>query len=231
MFGLDPQSVITRITASGQPPQVPTLGESVQRGMVGFTLVSLAGFAPWVLAGRWFYRHLGEAGLYGVCALIFIGLSAPLLHRLIIGPGSLVRFYKLFSLAFLAYAITWTIAWMSLARSTGGITAGIIGSLVGISTLGAVLAWGFNASPAMLKIIAALFAANVAGYFIGAWAYHGVLALKEGNAFGLVLPAATRALLSKTAWGLFYGLGFGAGLGFVFHHCQTKTRQLLAQQN
>lgn len=231
MFGLDPQSVIARINSSSQTPHIPTLGESVQRGMMGFMLVSVAGFAPWVLAGRWFYRHLGEAGLYGVCALIFIGLSGPLLHRLIIGPGSLIRFYRLFSLAFLAYAITWTVAWMSLARSTGGITAGIIGSLAGIIMMGALLAWGFNASPAILKIIAALFASNVAGYFIGEWAYHGVLALKEGNAFGLVLPDATRALLSKTAWGLLYGLGFGAGLGFAFHTCQAKTRQLLAQQN
>lgn len=231
MFGLDPQSVIARINASSQTPHIPTLGESMQRGMLGFTLVSLAGFAPWVLAGRWFYRHLGEAGLYGVCALIFIGFSGLLLHRLIIGPGSLVRFYKLFSLAFLAYAITWTVAWITLARSAGGITAGVIGSLAGISMMGALLAWGFKAPAAMLKIIAALFAANLAGYFIGEWAYHGALALKEGNAFGLVLTATTRALLSKTAWGLFYGLGFGAGLGFAFHTCQAKTRQLLAQQN
>jgi hypothetical protein len=35
-----------------------------------------------------------------VCAIVFIVLSGLLLHRLIIGPGSLGRFYKLFSAAF-----------------------------------------------------------------------------------------------------------------------------------
>src|SRR6185436_11302314 len=52
MFDLDPKSILERVKASGQPPRVPTLGESVLRGTIGFTLVSLGGFAPWVFAGR-----------------------------------------------------------------------------------------------------------------------------------------------------------------------------------
>ena len=198
--------------------------------MIGFTLVSLGGFAPWVLAGRWFYRNVGEVGLYVVCALAFIGLSGPLLHRLIIGPGSLSRFYKIFSLAFLAYAVVWTIAWMTMARTTGGMTAGIIGAVVGTAAMGALLAWGFKASEAMLKVIAALLIGNVAGYFIGEWAYNGINALKEGNAIGFVLERQTRSWLSKSAWGLCFGLGFGAGIGFAFHACQSKARNLLASQ-
>ena len=31
------------------------------------------------------HARMGEGGLYAVCALVFIGLSAPALHRLIIG--------------------------------------------------------------------------------------------------------------------------------------------------
>lgn len=231
MFGLDPQSIIDRVKTSGRPRRVPTLGESVLRGTIGFTLVSLGGFAPWVLGGRWFYRNVGEAGLYAVCAVVFIGLSGLLLHRLIIGPGSLVRFYKLFSLAFLAYAVAWSVAWMTLARGTGGVTAGIIGSLAGIVAMGALLAWGFKAPEAMLKIIVALFVTNLAGYFIGEWAYNGVLALKEGNAVGLVLERSTRSLLSKTAWGLCYGLGFGAGIGYAFYAGQAKARTKMQTQS
>jgi len=196
--------------------------------MFGFTLVSLGGFAPWVLAGRWFYRNVGEAGLYAVCALLFISLSGPLLHRLIIGPGSLIRFYKLFSLAFLAYAVTWTVAWLTLARVTGGIAAGIIGSVAGITAMGALLAWGFKTPASMLKIIGTLFATNLAGYFIGEWGYNTVAALQEGNALGIVLQNPTRAILSKTAWGLFYGLGFGAGIGWAFYAGQTEARSLIA---
>jgi hypothetical protein len=228
MFGLDPQSIVDRVKASGQTPCIPTLSASIRHSMIGFTLVSLGGFAPWVLAGRWFYRNVGEAGLYAVCAMIFIGLSGPLLHRLIIGPDSLIRFYTLFSLAFLAYAVTWTVAWMTLARTTGGVAAGIIGSLAGIAAMGALLAWGFRTPAAMLKIIAALFATNLVGYFIGEWGYNAVAALKEGNALGIVLGNSTRGILSKTAWGLFYGLGFGAGIGWAFHTCQTEARRLIA---
>ncbi len=223
MFGLDPQSIADRVRTSGQSPRVPTLGESVLRGMIGFTLVSLGGFAPWVLAGRWFYRNVGEVGLYATCAIVFIGLSGLLLHRLIIGPGSLVRFYKIFSLAFVAYAVAWTIGWMALR----GVTGGIVGSLAGMAAMGGILAHGFAARGAALKIIAVLFVANAAGYFAGEWAHNAVLALKEGNALGIVLERSTRATLSKAAWGLFYGLGFGAGIGFAFHACQAKARKLI----
>jgi hypothetical protein len=35
-------------------------------------------------------------------------------------------------------------------------------------------------------------------------------------------------LLAKLSWGLFYGLGLGAGLGLAFHVCQRRARALLA---
>jgi hypothetical protein len=223
MFTLDPQSLVHRAKASGQPIHLPTLGASVTRGMIGFTLVSLGGFAPWVLAGRWFYRNVGEIGLYVACAIVFIGLSGALLHRLIIGPGSLRRFYQIFSLAFVGYATAWTIGWMAF----GGLTGSIVGALGGIAVMGGILAFGFGAHRAALKIFLVLFAANAAGYFIGEWAYNLALALKEGNASGLVLSSATRSLLSKSLWGFFYGLGFGAGIGATFYLCQTEARHQL----
>ena len=86
MFGLDPQSIVDRVTASGRPVAMPRWRDSILRGVIGFTLVSLAGFGPWALAGRWFYRNLGEGGLYAVCAVLFIGLSGLLLHRLTVDP-------------------------------------------------------------------------------------------------------------------------------------------------
>src|SRR5687768_3997476 len=96
-FELDPVSIANRMRAS-HSPVVPSLGESVTRGIIGFTVVSIAGFAPWAVFGRWLYRQIGEAGMYAVCAVVFIGLSSPLLHRLIIGAGSLSRFYKVFTI-------------------------------------------------------------------------------------------------------------------------------------
>lgn len=224
MFDLDPQSIVDRAKASGQAVSAPTLQESVLRGMIGFTVVSLGGFAPWVLAGRWFYRNIGEAGLYAACAIAFIGLSGWLLHKLIIGPGSLTRFYQIFGLAFLAYSALWTIGWMVL----GGVKGGLVGLLAGTAGMGVILAQGFAAREATLKIVAVLFLTNAAGYFIGSWAYDGVLAMKEGNALGIVLDQTLSGILSKTAWGLCYGLGFGAGIGFAFHACQSKARSLIS---
>ncbi|HMP82947.1 MAG TPA: hypothetical protein PKA41_09635 [Verrucomicrobiota bacterium] len=223
MFGLDPQNLAARVKASGQAVRLPSVTESVLRGMVGFTLVSLGGFGPWVLAGRWFYRNVGELGLYVVCAVVFVGLSGLLMHRLIIGPGSLSRFYKVFSVAFVAYAVAWTVGWMSFR----GVTGSVVGALAGMAVMGGVLAVGFAARDAVWKIIIVLFVANAAGYFIGEWAYKGVLSLKEGNASGIVLEQSTRAALSKLAWGLIYGLGSGAGIGWAFYVCQTKARQLI----
>ena len=224
MFGLNPQSIVDRVKASGQPPRVPTLGESVARGTIGFTLVSLGGFAPWMFAGQTFYHAVGETGLYVACAVVFVVLSGLLLHRLIIGPGSLGRFYEVFTLAFLAYAVAWTIGWMTLRGNIGS----IVGLLAGTAAMGVLLAQAFGARNATWRIIAVLFVGNALGYFVGGWAHNAVLALKEFNVLGLVLDRPARAMLSKAIWGLFYGLGFGAGIGFAFHACQSEARRLIS---
>jgi len=224
MFGLDPQSVVTRVQTSGQTPHIPTLGESLVRGTVGFTIVSLGGFAPWVFAGQTFYRAVGEIGLYVACAVVFVVLSGLMLHRLIIGPGSLGRFYKVFTLAFLAYAVAWTIGWMVLRGHTGS----VVGLLAGAIAMGAILAQTFAARNAMWKTIAVLFVGNAAGYFVGGWAHNVVLAMKETGVLGFVLDQPTRVALSKVVWGLFYGLGFGAGIGVALHLCQAEARRLIA---
>ena len=103
LFQLDPECIAARVRAAGGTAHVPTLTESITRGVLGFTCVSIAGFLPWPIFELWF-RGLGEMHLYVACTAVFIGLSGVCLHKLILGPGSLSRFYKLFALAFLAYA-------------------------------------------------------------------------------------------------------------------------------
>jgi len=127
-FQLDPQSLAHR----ARNTRILSLSQSIWLGVIGFTVVSVAGFAPWALAGRWFYRNIGEAGLYAVCAVVFIGLNGLLLHKLIIGSGSLSRFYKLFTLAFVAYAAAWIVGWMSLKGHPGS----IVGLLAGTAAMG-----------------------------------------------------------------------------------------------
>ncbi|MGV3660037.1 MAG: hypothetical protein ACO1TE_07625 [Prosthecobacter sp.] len=208
-FQLDPESIATRARAASSP--VPSLGSSLGRGMVGFTLVSVAGFVPWAVFGRWFRQHGGEAGMYAACAAVFILLTGPLLHRLIIGPGSMSRFYKLFGLSFTLYSVAWIVSWMKL----GGHTGGIVGLLSGTAIMGVMMAAAFDAWGSVIKAIAALFVLNSAGYFIG----------------GVVEAALIKqhALAAKLLWGVFYGLGLGAGLGLAYHFCQERARALLAR--
>lgn len=205
---LDPSALAARARTAGA--RVPSLTESLCRGTIGFTVVSIAGFVPWAVFGRWFYRHSGEVGMYIACAALFIGLSGPLLHRLIIGPGSMSRFYKVFGLAFAVYSVGWIAGWMLLRGHPGSLA----GLLAGTVAMAWVLAAAFEAKGVFLKVAAVLFVSNAAGYFIG----------------GVVEAALIRQvpLAAKLSWGLFYGLGFGAGLGYAFYACQARARELLA---
>ncbi len=211
LFQLDPASIAARVRASGETPTLPTLAASVWRGTLGFTLVSIAGFLPWPIFDRWF-TGLREMHLYLACTALFIALSGPCLHRLILGPGSLSRFYKLFTLAFLAYAVVWVALWMTLRGDAGSI-GGLLG---GTAVMGVILALAFDAPRALPGVIAALFLLNTLGYYVGGWI--------EGK---LIIDHRLAAML---LWGACYGLGFGAGLGLAFHLCQERARVLLRSE-
>ncbi len=207
LLQLDPQNLARRIRDEGDGTRLPTLGQSMLRGMLGFTALSVAGFAPWPIFERWF-RSMREMQLYIACTLIFIGLSGPLLHRLILGRGSLARFYGVFTVAFLGYAATWVALWVWL-RGDAGEFAALAG---GVAVMALVLVWAFDAWGSFLLVLAALFACNAAGYYAGRWC--------EGQ-FGFHHRYVAIAL-----WALCYGLGFGAGLGAAFHLCQRRAQAL-----
>lgn len=139
-FQLDAESVSRRVAASGGTCFVPSLSYSVVLGSLGFMAVSIAGFAPWAVTGEFFYRSLGEAGLYAVCAVVFIAVAGPLMHRLVIGPGSLWRFTALFGVSFAAYSAAWIAGWMSF----GGHTGSVVGLLAGAVVMGAIAGVGFR---------------------------------------------------------------------------------------
>jgi hypothetical protein len=223
MLELGPQQITDRVNALGLSPHIPFLAESVVRGTLGFTIVSVAGFAPWALGGRVLHHAVGEIGMYAACALVFVALSGRLLHRLIIGPGSLVRFYLLFTPAFLAYAACWTLAWMSLRGNLGS----VIGLLFGTAVMAWMLVWAFDARRDFLKVAAVLFALNAVGYFAGGWVEAELVRAKTVHLFGLSLDRHSTHVLAMFAWGVCYGISFGAGAGLAFYICQAKARALL----
>lgn len=223
-FQLDAQSIAERVDASREAPRVPSVAASLQRGIFGFTVVSLAGFAPWALAGGWFHRAVGEVGLYAACAFMFIVSSGPLLHKLIFGPGSLARFYKLFGIAFAAYSMAWMIGWMALRDDRGS----LIGLFAGATVMGWMLVRAFDATDITAKVVTILFIFNTAGYFVGGWVEANIIRLPEISLDGVVLEKAILKTIAQLLWGVCYGIGFGAGLGAAFYECQTEARALLA---
>ena len=226
LFALDPQSTLQRIRASVLPARIPTLTQSLFRGILGFTLTSIAGFLPWVLAGQWLYRNPPELVMYLSCAAIFIALSGLLLHPLIIGPGSLQRFYLFFGLAFAAYALAWIAGWMGL-RSQPVFLRSLVGLFAGTLVMALLFSYAFAAPRALPKITAALFLLNSLGYFAGGGIESILARQKELHLLGLTLTSPAIAVIMKLAWGACFGLGFGAGLGLAFHLSQAPTRTLL----
>lgn len=183
-----------------------TLNQSFLFGAISFCLASLIVFATVAFGERWMYRHLGLTGAYVCWTLLFIALGGGVLSRLVIGPGRLVRFYVLFSVAFLAYAIGWTGAYFTMPNRAGE----WLGSIAGAVLMGAVLAWAFSAMRDALKIIAVLFVGNSAGYFLGDF-LNNTLHGKAG----------------MLAWGVAYGLGLGAGLGSALCVAQSSVGEQL----
>jgi hypothetical protein len=149
--------------------------------------------------------------MYAACAVVFIGLSGPLLHRMIVGPGSLPRFTKLFGLSFALYSAAWIAGWMGLRGDAGSLA----GLFAGTVLMGGAIAWAFDERRAAPVSIAALFVLNTAGYYVGGWV--------EGRV--AKLGHVTAAML---LWGVFYGIGLGAGLGVAFHACQRTVRRQLS---
>lgn len=222
-FQLDPEAIAARVRGSGSASKVPTLGRSVVLGAGGFMIVSVAGFAPWALGASWLQKRIGEAGMYGTCAAVFIGLSGLLLHPLIIGPGSLSRFYKLFGISFSAYSAAWIAGWMGLHGHAGS----LVGLLAGSVLMGGLFAAAFGERSAALKSIAALFVLNTVGYYAGGWVEGKVARLPNLSLAGLVVEKPPPLTVAMLLWGVCYGLGLGAGLGLAFHFCQGSARRLI----
>lgn len=184
-------------------------------GMISFTLVSLGGFGVWAFAGGWFYKNVGEAGLYAVSALVFVALSGLLMHPLIQGKRRIPRFYAAFVPAFLVYAVVWSAAWFALKAGKGE----WIGSIAGAAAFAIVLAAILKSWRGLLAAIVVLAVTHSAGYFAGGKFYG---ASRDMPAFQN-LSRSERGLVAKLGWGLFYGLGFGAGIGFAFWTLQRSS--------
>ena len=177
----------------------------VVRGALGFGAVSLVAYGVWAFAGRALSSTVGEGGFYAVLAAVFLGLTGFALHPLLPGPRSFLRFTLVFVPAFLAYAAVWCGFWFKLKFGLGE-WLGSLGGCVAFAAVAGAMLGGFRAFPAAAAV---LFVGHSAGYFLGGPIHY---TLKNYHALGIL------------GWGLLYGLGFGAGIGFAFHAFQKARR-------
>lgn len=238
-LGLHADAVFQRISKSGEQPNPQSLGNSLLIGGIGFTTVSLLVFGIWAFAGRTLSKNFGEGGFYAVCAIAFIGLSGALFNQLIIGKGSLAKFYALFTFSFVAYSICWCAAWFLLRQkadvwysfATGARPAGVVGALIGTAAMSACFSAGFLNWRPFLKNAAILFIANTVGYFLGDLAFTWLLSDAGASALDGTISNATRVIAAKLSWGLGYGLGFGLGIAQNLHSLQAPVRDSWSEAN
>jgi hypothetical protein len=197
---------------SEPPNKVPSLKSSLLTGGLGFGLVSLCVFATVAFGESWMYENLGLTGAYIAWTALFILLGGGVFGSLVIGRWRLPKFYLLFGLAFLAYAVNWVAAYFVVRGRTGE----LIGSLAGSLLMGSVLTIGLGSARSdgagvtvrtVLSLSALLFVANSVGYFLGSAINNSL-----GGRPGMLL------------WGTIYGLCLGAGLGVLIHFAQGGRR-------
>jgi hypothetical protein len=187
-----------------EPHPHVALHHRVVAGAWRFMLVALLGFAPWALGGRWLTSNLGEIGLYGTCLLAFLLGAMLWLPPLLSGPHRWWQTLRYFIPAFIAYAVIWTLCWFLLGGKKGEWSGAILGGIA--FTLWC--AWRLG-RPRWLGWTCLVFvAAHAIGYFSCEFA------------MSLLAKQYAAKTLGMWAWGLCYGLGFGAGLGYVVAVCQ-----------
>jgi hypothetical protein len=223
-LGLTADSILARVAAEAAPPHVPSAGQSVIVGGLGFGLVGLAAFAVWALGGHALADAVGEAGLYAACALVFIGLAGAVFSQLVIGPDGTRRIYGLFTLAFTAYAGVWSAAWFGLR---GTLTAEVAGAVLGSAAMAAVLTRGFGAGREFLRVAAVLILLNALGYFLGEVWWRWLPGEGGAQLLGSFFNRPQRKLLAMLGWGALFGAFFGAGVGYAIHRCQAEVRTRL----
>jgi hypothetical protein len=180
---------------------------SVLRGALGFAVVGVASFSVWAMGGKVFAPLGGEKAMYAGCTLVFLLLSGALLYPLVQGGARWRRFNQAFLPAFFAYALLWSVLWFAYGFGAGEWAASALGSLVFVSVCALVLG-GWRALPLATMV---LFMTHSAGYFLGGELYY----------------PSDRTMLMKCVWGLCYGLGFGAGIGYVFWALQRAAQRKL----
>ncbi|BBM83516.1 hypothetical protein [Candidatus Uabimicrobium amorphum] len=170
---------------------------SILSGALAFTIASIIVFVTVAFAERQLYQLLGLLGAYIFWIILFISSGTILLYRLVRRIMSLPRFAIAYSVSFVLYSLAWMMSYYNMRNSTGE----WVGSLTGSFAIAISFAVFFALPQYIARWTLFFFVLHSIGYFIGS------------NVFAMAPSRETMIL-----WGITYGLGTGAGLGFILYY-------------
>mgnify|MGYP003340183460 CR=1 FL=1 len=149
--------------------------------------------------------------MYALIAAVYLPGGGIALSGLLRGERRVARFHAIFVPGFLLYATAWSGVWFALPTVAGEWLA----SLAGTHAF-AAFAWARMGRPGgFWKASIPLFVLHSAGYFAGEFVGYSLF---RGGWEGI--ETSTAKTMGKLGWGCLHGLGFGAGIGWLFHGWQ-----------
>jgi hypothetical protein len=183
---------------------------AILNGAWRFALVSVLAFGFWALESKILPRNFGEAWTFAGCLLFFVLFTEIFMVKLVREPDARRKFNRSFLPAFIIYAIVWSAFWFALHSRAGE----WLGSALGCAAFAAILGRQLGAKSGYAQVIIFLIATHAAGYFLGGKVFYMA---RNPPDFLASWPKQDIWMLAKFMWGLCYGLGFGAGIGYAFH--------------
>jgi hypothetical protein len=193
---------------------------AILNGAWRFALVSVLAFGFWAVQPK----RLPETATFAGCLLLFAVFSEIFLVKLVYEPNARSKFNRSFIPAFIVYAVVWSAFWFAMHSRAGE----WLGSAVGCAAFAAIVGRQLGARTGFCKAILFLIATHAAGYFLGGKMFYMA---RNPPDFLASWPKENIWALAKLMWGFFYGLGFGAGIGYVFHVFQRPNVSATESRN
>jgi hypothetical protein len=190
---------------------------AILNGAWRFALVSVLAFGFWAIQPKILPKNYGEPATFVGCLIAFAVFAEIFLVPLVHPPNARRKFNGSFIPAFVVYAAVWSACWFAQkipAREW-------VGSALGCAAFAAILHWRLGAREGLWKAMLVLIVTHTAGYYFGGKVFYMA---RHPPEFIASWPRENIWTLAKLMWGLCYGLGFGAGIGYAFDRFQRAAR-------
>lgn len=183
---------------------------AILNGAWRFALVSVLAFGFWAFESKFLPRGASEMWTFAGCLVFFVLFTEIFMVKLVNEPNACAKFNRSFIPAFVTYAVVWSVCWFAIQWKWRE----WLGSALGCAAFAAILGWRLGARSGFAQAIVVLIVTHTIGYYLGGKVFYMA---RNPPEFLATWSRQDVWTLAKLMWGLFYGLGFGAGIGYVFH--------------